>query len=98
MLYLFLQIYNFSIPDFVLLSWGININGVTVIMKVKALFYNIYDHIYREVESVARRALQMNRAQPELVRVPESVLEQSGVENAREAFDYRLGSPPDYYR
>ncbi|MFC1924671.1 hypothetical protein ACFLXA_04850 [Chloroflexota bacterium] len=65
-------------------------------MKVKALFHSIYNYIYRKVESVARQALQMNRAQPELVRVPESVLEQSGVENAREASDYRPGSPPDY--
>jgi len=76
---------------------GENTNGGKVIMKVKALFYNIYDDIYRKVESALRRTLQMNRAQPELVRVTESVLEQSGVENGREAFDYRPGSPPEYY-
>jgi len=69
-----------------------------VMMKVKAALYRIYNHIYREVESLTRRAMQMNRAQPELAPIPESVMEHSGVENAREAFDYRPGSPPDYFR
>jgi len=56
-------------------------------MKIKAPLYKIYDYIYGKLENVVGRALQMNRAQPELARVPESVMEQSEATKARETFD-----------
>jgi len=56
-------------------------------MKIKAALYSIYDYIYRKLENVAEQAPQMNRVQPELARVPESVLEQSEATKARETFD-----------
>jgi len=46
-------------------------------VKIKAAFYSIYGRIYRRVEAVARRTAKVIGPQPELVLVPEPVLEKS---------------------
>ena len=47
-------------------------------VKIKAVFYSVFDHIYRKAETIARWAPGVNRVQPELARIPHGVLEQSG--------------------
>ena len=46
-------------------------------VKINAMFYSIYDRIYRKVEGLTRRTIEVIGPQPELVLVPEPVLEKS---------------------
>jgi len=59
-------------------------------MKIKIVFYSMYGHIYRMAEAVAEGARQVERAEVELLQVPELVpdvvLEKSGAKKAQEAF------------
>lgn len=45
--------------------------------KIKTALYSIYDRIYRKVETLARRTLEVIVTQPELALVPKTVLEES---------------------
>ena len=62
-------------------------------MKVKIVFYSLYGHIYRMAEAVAEGAREVERAQVELLQVPElvpdDVLEKSGAKQAREQYPNR---------
>lgn len=59
-------------------------------MKVKVIFYSMYGHVYKMAEAVAEGAREVERAEVELLQVPElipeAVLEKSGAKKAREAF------------
>ena len=59
-------------------------------MKVLVVFYSTYGHIYQMAEAVAEGVKQVNGAEVELRRVPETlpegVLEQMGAVDAQKAF------------
>jgi len=59
-------------------------------MKVKAIFYSMYGHIYRMAEAIAQGAREVQGAEVELLQVPELIpdvaLEKSGAKKARQAF------------
>ena len=76
MLYLYLLIYDFFISDILLLSYK-DFSGGNEMVKLKAASYSIYDRIYEKVQALARRTLDVIGTQPELVRVPETVMEKS---------------------
>jgi NAD(P)H dehydrogenase (quinone) len=61
-----------------------------LIMKVLVVFYSTYGHIYQMAEAVAEGVKQVNGAEVELRRVPETlpegVLEQMGAVDAQKAF------------
>ena len=59
-------------------------------MKVLVVFYSTYGHVYQMAEAVAEGVKQVNRAEVELRRVPETlpdeVLEKMGAVDAKKAF------------
>ena len=59
-------------------------------MKVLVVFYSTYGHVYQMAEAVVEGVKQVNRAEVELRRVPETlpdeVLEQMGAVDAQKAF------------
>ncbi len=59
-------------------------------MKIKVVFYSMYGHIHKMAEAVAEGAREVDKAEVELLQVPElvpeAVLEKSGARKAREAF------------
>ncbi len=61
-------------------------------MKVLIVFYSTYGHIYQMAEAVAEGIRQVNGAEVELRRVPEtlpdSVLEKMGAVDAQKAFSH----------
>ncbi len=61
-------------------------------MKVLVVFYSTYGHIYQMAEAVAEGVKQVNGAEVELRRVPETlpdgVLEQMGAVDAQKAFSH----------
>ena len=61
-------------------------------MKVLVVFYSTYGHIYKMAEAVAEGVKQVNGAEVELRRVPETlpdnVLEQMGASEAQKAFSH----------
>ena len=61
-------------------------------MKALVVFYSTYGHIYRMAEAVAEGVKQVNGAEVELRRVPETlpegVLEQMGAVDAQKAFSH----------
>ena len=61
-------------------------------MKTLVVFYSTYGHIYQMAEAVAEGVKQVNGAQVELRRVPETlpdgVLEQMGAVDAQKAFSH----------
>jgi len=61
-------------------------------MKALVVFYSSYGHIYRMAEAVAEGVKQVNGAEVELRRVPETlpegVLEQMGAVDAQKAFSH----------
>jgi NAD(P)H dehydrogenase (quinone) len=61
-------------------------------MKVLVVFYSTYGHIYQMAEAVAEGVRQVNGAEVELRRVPETlpdgVLEQMGAVDAQKAFSH----------
>ena len=61
-------------------------------MKVLVVFYSVYGHVYQMAEAVAKGAKQVNGAEVELRRVPETlpdeVLEKMGAVDAQKAFDH----------
>ena len=61
-------------------------------MKVLVVFYSTYGHIYKMAEAVAEGVKQVNGAEVELRRVPETlpdnVLEQMGAAEAQKAFSH----------
>jgi len=61
-------------------------------MKVLIVFYSTYGHIYRMAEAVAEGVKQVNGAEVELRRVPETlpdgILEKMGAVDAQKAFSH----------
>ena len=61
-------------------------------MKIKVVFYSMFDHIYKLAEAVAEGAREVEGAEVELLQVaelvPDDVLEKSGAKKAREAFNH----------
>jgi NAD(P)H dehydrogenase (quinone) len=61
-------------------------------MKVLVVFYSTYGHIYQMAEAVAEGVRQVNGAEVDLRRVPETlpdgVLEQMGAVDAQKAFSH----------
>jgi NAD(P)H dehydrogenase (quinone) len=61
-------------------------------MKALVVFYSTYGHIYQMAEAVAEGVKQVNGAQVELRRVPETlseeILEQTGAVEAQKAFSH----------
>jgi len=61
-------------------QWKNQAGGIA--MKLKAVFYSMYGHIYRMAEAVAEGAREVQGAEVELLQVPElmpeEILERSG--------------------